>query len=265
MLATDLGADAPDLCADALGLALRARAELVLVHAADPAHPEATWQRLPTVRALLERWGQLPLGADPAELGICVHALSAPPATDLRASLAARIAELAPDLLVLGTHARSGFGAQASVAEPVSRGARRPTLLLPRGAPGLVDPETGALRLRRVVVPVTDDVPQQPLVDQLGRLLAAIGAGPVAFTMVHVGAAVTLPRVALPRREGWTWRTDLRAGGVVEQVLEAVAEHDADLVATATRGHDSVLDAILGSKTERWLRKARRPLLAVPA
>ena len=62
-LTTDLGADSPDLFAQALGIALRARAELFLVHISEGEHPEASWRRLPTVRALLERWGRISVGA----------------------------------------------------------------------------------------------------------------------------------------------------------------------------------------------------------
>jgi len=269
VLATDLGADAPDLFAHALALALRARAELFLLHVDDPEHPEATWRRLPTVRALLERWGHLAVGADPeafSELGLRVHALERPRLVDLRTVLTTRIAHLRPDLLVLGTHARTGFDRllRGSVAEPVARDVHRATLFVRHGAHGIVDPETGALRLRRVLVPVTDAVPQQALVDELVRLVAALGASPVSFTMVHVGTAATLPRVRVPERTDWLWRTDLRAGGVVEQLLQAEVEHDVDLVAMATHGHDSFADAILGSKTERLLRRGRCPVFVVP-
>ncbi|MEI7932093.1 MAG: universal stress protein [Alphaproteobacteria bacterium] len=40
---------------------------------------------------------------------------------------------------------------------------------------------------------------------------------------------------------------------------------NADLIVMATAGHDSVMDALRGSKTEQVLHRARRPLLTAPA
>ncbi|MEQ1505394.1 MAG: universal stress protein, partial [Myxococcota bacterium] len=270
VLATDLSADSVDLFAHALALVVRARAELFLLHVADGEHPEATWRRLPTVRTLLERWGVLPTSATPEQfeaLGIRVHPVDAVPTDgDLPTAVARRVLELHPDLLVLGTHARSGFErlASPSIAEPVIRDVHKATLLVSDRARGLVDPETGRIRASRVLVPITSSVPQQPLVDELTRLMEAIGAGPVAFTFVHIGSDATLPTLTLPPRADWMWKTDRRQGSVVEQILEAEIAHDADLIAMATHGEHSFLSTIRGSTTERVLRRAKCPVFAVP-
>lgn len=268
-LATDLGAESPDLFAHGLALALRARADLYLVHVSEADHPEASWRRLPTVRALLERWGTLPVGASHAEfesLGIKVHAVDRPPTDDVVAAVARRMVETKPDLVVLGTHARAGLSRflSASVAEPVARDVHRLTLFVPHQARGLVDPESGALRLKRVLIPMAPSAPQQPVIDAVARLIEALEVGPVSFTLVHVGRHDTIPAPSLPSRGDWSWRTDVRSGQVVEQILQAEVEHEVDLIAMATRGHDSVLDEVLGSRTERVLRRSRCPVLAVP-
>ena len=57
----------------------------------------------------------------------------------------------------------------------------------------------------------------------------------------------------------------MRPGPVVGTILEVAEEVSADLIVMATAGHKSVLDALRGSTTEAVLRKAQRPLLAVPA
>jgi nucleotide-binding universal stress UspA family protein len=54
-------------------------------------------------------------------------------------------------------------------------------------------------------------------------------------------------------------------GEVVETILNASDEREADLIVMATRGHDGFVDALRGSTTERVLRGAKCPLLAVPA
>jgi nucleotide-binding universal stress UspA family protein len=269
VLATDLGAEAPQLFADALGLALRARAELTLLHIEDVARPEASWRMLPTVRELLERWGTLPAGASHEEferLGVHVRVLDrAPTDGDIAAAVARRVAELRPDLVLLGTSARTGFErlARGSVAETAARGVHPATLFVPHHARPIVEAETGTLRLQRVVVPVTSAVPQQPVVDLLHRLLSLVAPGPVAFRLVHVGSAETLPDLSLPARTDWMWRTDTRSGLVVEEIVAAAHEHEADLVAMATRGHDSLLDTVRGSVTERVLRLSPCAVLSV--
>jgi len=57
----------------------------------------------------------------------------------------------------------------------------------------------------------------------------------------------------------------VRQGGVVDQILEEEAHWRADLLVLATQGHMDFLDALRGSTTERVLRGAHCPVLAVPA
>ena len=52
-------------------------------------------------------------------------------------------------------------------------------------------------------------------------------------------------------------------GGVVQAIVDAARRVDADLIVMATRGHDTLLDALRGSTTE-VLRHAGRAVLAVP-
>src|SRR5688572_26147480 len=110
VIATDLVAQSVDLFAHGLAMALSARAELFLVHVDDPLHPESGWRQLPTVRELLVRWGRLSPSATPMEfeaLGIRVHPLDyRPTERDVAVAVARRVADLAPDLLILGTHER---------------------------------------------------------------------------------------------------------------------------------------------------------------
>lgn len=269
VIATDLGADSADLFAHGLALALRAGAELFLVHVSDDAHPGASWHDLPTVRALLEQWGRLPTGASPAEfeaLGIRIHPVEHRATDgDLASSVARRVAELKPDLLMLGTHQRSGFERlfAPSVAVPVANDVHRSTLFVSDRARGLVDPDTGELRLQRVLVPLTPDVPQQPLVDELVRMLESFGVSDVGFTFVHVGAELP-PLPVLPTRTDWMWNSELRQGSVVEQILQAEIAHRADLIAMSTEGRHSFLDTLRGSTAERVVQRAGCPVLTVP-
>jgi nucleotide-binding universal stress UspA family protein len=51
----------------------------------------------------------------------------------------------------------------------------------------------------------------------------------------------------------------------VEEILKAEQEWQADLLVLATEGHLDFLDALRGSTTERVLRGAGCPVLAIPA
>jgi nucleotide-binding universal stress UspA family protein len=279
-LATDLKEHSPELFAHCLALALHAKADLYLVHIMDSDGPDTSWKSLPTVRSLLEKWKVLGADATPedfASVGIRVHPLDFSPAdpqadrvawgpsADVTGLAVTRhVAEIGPDLLVLGTHARQGFDRllQPSVAEPVARDAQRVTLFVPDGSRGFVDLETGKVTIRRVMVPVSSDVNPQPLIDELVRMLTAFDVG-ASFTFVHVGSDATLPTPSLPTRTDWAWKTDRRTGSVVEQILEAEVEHQPDLVAMATAGAHGILDALRGTTTERVLRRIRTPLFTV--
>jgi nucleotide-binding universal stress UspA family protein len=270
VLATDLVGDAREVFEQALGLALRLRAELYLVHVTDTEHPDASWRNLPTVREVLERWGKLRKDATYAEfeaLGIRVHPVERRPTDgDLVAAVIRRVTELAPDLLLLGTHQREGVGRllRGSVAEVVSRASLRTTLFLPTPVRPLVLPETGNVALKRVLVPIASDLAAPQLVDQLDALASHLTDGHVQFVLLHVGTFASLPELELPTRARWSWKTDVRPGRPVEQILEAEVAHEVDLVAMATHGHDSLLDDLLGSTTEQVVRRTRCPVLAVP-
>jgi nucleotide-binding universal stress UspA family protein len=74
-----------------------------------------------------------------------------------------------------------------------------------------------------------------------------------------------VPPVRTEARPGWTWRTVTPEGDVVETIGAVAAEVGADLIVMTTEGHHGFLDALRGSTSERVLRAARCPLLAIPA
>ena len=171
------------------------------------------------------------------------------------------------DIIVLATHGREGLPRwlHGSVAEPVARGARTDTLFIPQSARGFVAPENGAVTLRRILVPVDRQPwPGQALTAaaQIARLLAD---RPVALELLYVGAAADMPSLQIDRASWSTVERTIRSGDVVGQILAAAEQSAADLIVMATEGHQGFLDAIRGSTTERVLRQAPCPLLAVPA
>ncbi|MGQ0811193.1 MAG: universal stress protein, partial [Nitrospiraceae bacterium] len=75
----------------------------------------------------------------------------------------------------------------------------------------------------------------------------------------------SFPEIQKPDVEGWSWSVTTGDGGVVDWILGVGAEYDADLIVMTTEGHTGLLDLLRGSTTERVLRGARCPLLAIPA
>lgn len=258
--------------AHALKLALQSRAQLELVHV-EPHHTDSEqksrWSDFPAVRATLARWGILAAGAEPEEvdkLGLRVRkVLSAE--TDPLEAMIDYCDEHPPDLLVLATHQRDGLSRwlHRAVAEPLARRSRAMTLFIPRGAAGFVALEDGSVTLRRILVPI-DHAPSAQAALEEGFLLAAgFERRGVVFKLLHVGTDYGMPKLYLPHRPGWRWEEKLVPGSPVERILEEAQIWRPDLIAMATQGHTDFLDALRGSTTERVLRGAPCPVLAVPA
>jgi len=267
MVATDLSTHHRDLFAVALRLAHASKAELRVVHVHDDEHT-TDWHKLPTVRSLLSGWGMLAEDAtleDFEKLGLKVMPVDLSRKGDLSWELVVRAHDSHPDLVVLGTAGRVGLDRlmHPSVAEPVARSWGGPTLVLTDKGSSLVEAD-GTLALRKVVVPIDASVPQQPVIDALTNLLQAVDQSPVEFVLVHVGRVDGIPSFELPDRTDWMWRSEVVDGSVVEGILEVAAVEGADLVAMGTQGHDSMMDTLRGSTTERVMRRASCPLLVVP-
>lgn len=268
----DLGPGSERVFAHALKLALCTGASLSAVHVAEDPDQLVPWTALPSALDLLVQWGVLPAGATEAEVeGLGLHvARDARVERGTEEALVGAVIDTLPNIIVVGTGTRTGLERlrRGSVAEAVARRSGAVTLFLPQPGQGLLDMETGRSTVGTVLFPVGG--PQRELqhaVDVLGAFLDVLGVTETRVVIVHVGDDPT-PELEVDARPGWTWSLDRRpaAGldGVVDGIVAAQGEHRADLVVMATRGHDSLMDALRGSKTEQVLRQARCPVLAVP-
>jgi nucleotide-binding universal stress UspA family protein len=254
--------------AHALKLALIARGALHIMHVAADAE-DMHWSDFPGVRATLERWGMLPEGSEReavAQLGLNVEKIMAPHAHPVSALL--HYLEAHPtDLIVLATHQRDGIARwmHRGIAEPVARHAGTMTLFIPPDVAGFIALADGAVTLQRILIPIAPVPRPQAAVDVAAGLARTLSCYRVAFTLVYVGASEDMPEVHEPHQEGWTWERTVRHGGVVEQILDVGTACAADLIVLTTEGHHGVLDALRGSTSERILRSARCPVLAIPA
>jgi len=212
-------------------------------------------------------WGEVPEQAkEPGEVvaGLDLVQLSVA-GPDPVAALAEAAENLGPDLLLVGGERRHGLDrlVHSSAAERIARTFSVGTLFLSRGAQGLVHPGTGRLELRRVMVPVGDEIQAQDALSAALAFLSAVRAFDTVIDLLHVSPSpVDMPAVIVPDgvKVEWRWTSS----PVVPGILAEIHATHPNLVVMVTRGHDSLADALAGSRTERVMREAPCPVLAVP-
>jgi nucleotide-binding universal stress UspA family protein len=138
------------------------------------------------------------------------------------------------------------------------------TLFVPREGRGFVSLVDGAVRLERILIPVDHDPDPQTAIDKASLLAKGLGCPSAELRLLHVGKGEQMPVLNLPRARG-SYRSMVRQGNVVEEILKAENEWQADLLVLMTQGHLDFLDALRGSTTERVLRGAHCAVLAIPA
>ncbi len=200
----------------------------------------------------------------------------------------ADISSLGADLLVIGTHGRSGFDRLffGSVAEKLLRKAPCPTLIVPGRAPG-VDVHA-PVRYERILCAV--DFSDASL-DALAQALTLAEEADAALTLLHVvevpahfgedgltpdldsrhvktvveaDARQRLQRlVPEEARTYCTIDTVVSNGRAHREVLAEAAKRNVSLIVMGVHGRGAVGRLVFGSTTERVVREATCPVLVV--
>jgi nucleotide-binding universal stress UspA family protein len=268
---TDFSPASERAFAHALAIALLRQTRLALLHVGKD--DRVKWNEFPQVRATLERWNLLqPDSAQQdvvEELGLRVskNLLQGSPVDALLSYLDREPA----DLLVVATEGREGLARwmHGSVAETIARRSKTMTLFVPSHATrGFVLPADGSLSLSNVLVPI-DRSPNPAAAIEFARRVAAIAGDEdeesVTITLLHVGPENGMPHIPSASGQRPAFTRMVRDGDPVEQILAAADEVQADLIVMPTAGRAGVFDVLRGSTTERVLRRAPCPVLAVPA
>lgn len=254
----------------ALKIAITAKAMLTILHVAGAKkdrqkNPE--WDQFPHVRRTLADWGLLEetdtTDAIADKLGMTVRKVEMEPQSPVD-GVVHFLRTHAADLIVLSTEGRQGISRwlHGSVAEKLARHTRTPTLFVPAKARGFVDPHRGESHLKRVLIPVDHDPPPAGAINRIMSFAHLIAGIDAEERLLHAGAeAPEVPRPVEPRRRR---PVAIRKGDPVEAIIGAAKDWPADLIGMPTAGHHGFLDALRGSTTERVLRQAPCPLLAVP-
>jgi nucleotide-binding universal stress UspA family protein len=239
----------------AVRIALAADGELTVFHVEDDEDEQTPF---PRISPLLESWNHF---GD--------HALRVKKIRQREGSTVQSIVTYArrhtSDIIVLGTHQRHGLARfpGLEVAQPVARESRSVTLFVPAGCEGFVDARSGELRLRSVLIPVDHTPAPERASGKIVSLIRQLGLREGTLHFLHIGAH-RLP-VAVPPLDGWRTSFETGRGPVVDSILRAARNLDAGLIVTPTEGHHGFLDALRGSTSERIVRDAQCPVLAVPA
>jgi len=265
---TDLSEASRSAFDHALAVALRRQTGLTLLHATGGKPSDETWTAFPSVRGTLERWGLLekdsPRSAVYEELKVKVQKVALGTDAPLKAILE-YVSLHTIDLIVMATQGRDGISRllEGSISEPLARRSETMTLFVPQGARGFVDPSSGEIDVDRIVVPVSRSPRPDAALQFSTRVAQASSNEHAVIKVLNVGGDGSDLELDLPEDPAWSWQVEQRKGDVVDQILDA--SRDADLIAMVTEGHDGVLDALRGSTTERVVRHAQCPVLAVPA
>lgn len=190
-------------------------------------------------------------------------------AADVAAAILHHAAALRADLIVMGTHGRSGVERTllGSVAEAVARHAKCPVLTVRPSAGG------DESALRRVLVAVEEAAPEPPQVAWAARLAQAYGSHldlvrVVSPSLLHPGETPAHrnghrdlreleERLEATGLEVSSRVVDGEPGPALLGAAEALAP---DLIVVGSHGRTGVRRAILGSVSEQVLRDAPCPV-----
>jgi len=194
---------------------------------------------------------------------------------------------MACDLIVLGTHNRTGFARlrSGSVAEQVARRATSPVLVVPVPTPGTDRELDGSFA--NVLCPIDFSEVSRSALERALRIVHETSG---RLTLVHV-----LPNLDPMTRYGYyvahsdygpplerdAWQRlqeyvpsemkasiDVRArvvsGVPAEQIARVSREIDADLVVMGVTARGAIGRRLLGSTAVRVMRSAGRPILVIP-
>jgi nucleotide-binding universal stress UspA family protein len=263
---TDFSRGSKKAFAHALAIALIRKTKLTLLHAGG--RKSQSWDSFPSVRGTLEQWGVIEPGSARSavfdQLSVRVKKVVVRERNPV-AACHSYMVDHPTDLIVLATRGRGGLTRwlKGSVAAEVARGSDALSLFVPKEGRGFVSPASGSLTLSRILVPIAHTPNPQPAVQFAARVARVVGGG-VHVTLLHVGDPERVPAVTLPEGLGIEWTTEVRSGDASALIVEEADRISANLIVMTTDGRDVLIDALRGSHTERVIRRADCPVLALP-
>lgn len=245
--ATELSGDDHVAFLHACAIAAAAGSRLVSIHANAPGELAS---QIPDATPFATRWGK----------AIDYRRVCHQCCDDVTDTLLDAIRGLTPQLVICGTHARRGFAAlvRNSIAAELARNVEVPVLVVPNDADGFIDPETGNIALRELIVPAGTRDEAARGVRAARSLTAFMNLNGVSIEIVHTGnSELDIDALGV---------SVIHETGTIESaILAATRGRARAAIVMVTHGHDSVRDVVAGSHTEHVIRDAHLPVLSVHA
>lgn len=228
------------------------------------------------------------LAAEPS-IGVPLHYVTAE-SPSVPQEILLQTARLAADLVVMGTHGRSGFEhfLLGSVAEKTLRTSRVPVLVVPPHLPDVVPAGRDPFRSIVCAVDFSEDSARAlGYAASLARhaagrltLLHSVEAVPVGYDPLVgvnfdvIGYEAALEKSAraelqkllpVPLAPGCETDTTVTRGKPYREILRVAKERQADLIVLGVHGRNAFDRLVFGSTTEHVVRRATCPVLAVPS
>lgn len=192
------------------------------------------------------------------------------------------------DLIVMGSHGRSGFNrlVLGSVAERVIRRSACPTMIVPPGAPDAVagapvqfsrilcpvDFSEGAIRALEYAMTLAEESDAQLTLLHVVQIPPELSDFPLSASVDLEGLRKAAKADALRRlhtlipeeaRTYCTVETELREGAPYREILACAAAREAGLIVMGVQGRGAIDLMVFGSNTARVTRHATCPVLVV--
>ena len=209
-------------------------------------------------------------------------------ASDVHQEILNAAETVSADLLVLGTHGRSGFERLllGSVAERVVRKAPCPTMIVPRRAPDVppdepvrfhrvlcpVDFSEASLRAVRSAMSLAEEARAQVTLLHVIETPPELGAHPMSAGVdadrlraaAEADCRKRVQALAVDAPPHATVKVVVREGAAHREILAAAAERGADLIVMGVQGRGAADLLVFGSNTARVMRGAACPVLVLP-
>ena len=215
-----------------------------------PAGDETDWMSFPHVREALAHWGLMNANEPPAavceQLGVKIGKVELAPQSAI-GGIQAFLDEHAADLIVLATEGRQGAARwlHGSVAEKLARQPRRrPCSCRPRRAASSIQAR-GEVHLQRVLIPIDREPKPAAAIGTIMGFAHTLAGMDVEERLLHVGS--NPPQVQRHAEPHQPMPVAIRHGDVVEAIIDAATDWQADLIGMPTAGHHGFLDALRGS------------------
>jgi nucleotide-binding universal stress UspA family protein len=215
--------------------------------------------------------------------------LSVREASDIHREILAQAESVRADLLVIGSHGRSGVDRLllGSVAEKVIRRTRRPVMVVPARAPDVppdapvhferilcaVDFSDGSKRALEYAINMAEEADARLTVLHVIEVPPELQTNPLSadfdvarLRAVAEAASLRRLRELIPAAAGGycTVESGVREGAAHREILKEAVERAADLIVMGVRGRGAIDLLVFGSNTARVTRTAVCPVLIVP-